>query len=90
MGSFESFPLQVTPEEELLARNSLQLKAMADFHETPEEWIETGDAEIAARIFEEEPALLKGYFMFKNDPVKLEEIIKQFEKLIENHRTVSH
>lgn len=90
MGSLESFSRPASPEEMLRVRNNLQLKAMADFKKTPEQWIESGDAKIAADIFEEEPELLNGYFMFQYDSARLEAIIKHFEDLMADHRTTQH
>ncbi len=63
---------------------------MTYFKEIPEQWVEDGDAEIAAQIFTEEPDLLSGYFMFKDNPVELEKILKHFEELVEDHRTITH
>jgi hypothetical protein len=89
MGSIESLSKPTSSEDMLRARNQLQVKAMNFFHESPEEWVANGDAAIAAKIFEEKPDLLAGYFMYQNDQSKLAEIISQFEEMIEDYRTVS-
>ncbi|MEI8360691.1 MAG: hypothetical protein WCG01_00975 [bacterium] len=86
MNSFERVANRLTPEEVLRARNGLQALAMHDSDVSAAQWVADGNAEVAARIFDEKPDLLNSYFVFQNDEQKLQEILKNFEALLDNYK----